>query len=731
VRSRVLPGLLLAALIAFAYGPSVRNELVFDELIFVEKDPRVHDFEVKRIFLEALWSNGARDDKIHQYYRPLQLLPLAVSYRFFGSAAWPNHVLSLALHLSSCLLVLGIYRLLLGAELPAALAVAVFAIHPGYSEAVLWISDVAGLGAAFCTLALFRLHLSPRRDRWYGWLLAPFLLLCGLWFKESGVLPLALLPLYDVLAAQDRGPRRGWRMRWRYIVLLPPLAVYLAMRIHALGGFLPGLETVPMSRLEMIANAVGLLPDYVSTFFWPFDPNMYHDFDAVKGLADPRLLAGAAVLATGAALAALSVRSHRVFAFGLAWAFVAAAPHLLVRWPQLNVFAERYLYLPSVGLFLSFGYAVAMLRPRLGRLPRRLLVGVASALVVLFLLVDVRRTGDWRDEVTIYEKTLRQSKRAELIRTNLAVRYLDLGRYDEGIAVLEPLLAIDPSWHETRHNLGLLYMAKGENAKAIGAFEEAVRRDPFKDATLLNLGYLYDLGGHREDAVRTYLTLVERQPDNTSAWYNLATIAFEEGQLDNARKATEQVLAHASGDAEALRLLDRIDRSARRQPVRPHADGGATLERCERAKRLLDAGHRREAIALLDAAAWLDERSPLPHHYLANIHYLAGHLARAAQHQREAVRLAPGNDLYRRNLEALEKAMDETKGRGTRNENGRSFVRLPRPSSLVPDPLVPRPRCLTLPHLRPSGALCVSCSGPSSPSSFCAPPAARSRARAR
>jgi tetratricopeptide (TPR) repeat protein len=654
----LLAPLLLAALIAVAYGPSLGNELVFDELIFVEKDPRVHHFEVKRIFLEALWSEGEKDDKIHQYYRPLQLLPLAVSYRLLGEAAWPSHLLNLALHFSSCLLVLGIYRRLLGGAAPASVATIFFAAHPGHSEAVLWVSDVAGLGAAFCTLAIFRLHLSPRRARWWAWAVTPLLFLCGLWFKESGVLPLALLPLYDLLAAEDRGPRRLWRMRWRYAVVLPPLALYVAMRLNALGGFLPGLHTVGMTRIGMIANAIGLLPEYASTFLWPFDPNMYHDFDAVRGWADPKLAAGAFLLLAGAALAVAGARSHRVFSFGLVWAIVAAAPHLLIRWPKLNVFAERYLYLPSVGLFLCLGYVLALLLPRVGRLPRRLLAAAACAVLALFVFVDVRRTRDWRDEVTIYEKTLRQSKRAELIRTNLAVRYLDLGRYDEGIAVLDELLAIDPSWHETRHNLGLLYMAKGETARAIAAFEEAVRRDPFKDATLLNLGYLYDRVGRREDAVRSYLALVKQRPENAAAWYNLASIAFEEGELANARHAAEQVLAHSPGDGETRRLLERIDRSSR--PGRIRAVGEeTTLRRCERAKKALDEGRRAEAVGLLNAAAWLDELSPLPHHYLANVHYLAGQLALAAQHEREAVRRAPENKLYRRNLEALEKAMSD------------------------------------------------------------------------
>ena len=112
---------------------------------------------------------------------------------------------------------------------------------------------------------IVRLHLSPRRERWWAWMLTPLLLLCGLWFKESGVLALVMVPLYDLLAAADRGPRRVWRMRWRYAVLLPPLALYLRpaparARRRAAGDSRPS----PLTRLRDGAErASALLPEYV------------------------------------------------------------------------------------------------------------------------------------------------------------------------------------------------------------------------------------------------------------------------------------------------------------------------------------------------------------------------------------------------------------------------------------------------------------------------------------
>ena len=650
----------LVVLIAAAYGSSVGNDLVYDELIFMERDARVHSFaHVDRIFLEALWSSGEPDDRhIHQYYRPLQLFPLTVSYALFGDAAWPSHLLSVFVHLCNCLLVLGIFRILLNDDTPALLATSLFAVHPGYSEAVFWASDIAGLGATFCTLAIFRLHLSPRRARWYGWLLTPVLFLCGLWFKESGILAPLLVGAYDLLGATDRGWRRVWRMRWRYLIFLPPFGVYYALRLDALGGALPGLHTVPLSREDMLINAIALLPKFVSTFVWPFDLNMYHDFNAVQGLTEWPFLAGAIIVIGGGLTFLLTVGRHAPAAFGLLWSFAAAAPHLLIRWPHLNVFAERYLYLPAVGLFLIIGYVWSRLVVPAAPLPRRLASACALMLVALFVTVDLRRAEDWRDEVTIYSKTLAQSARAEAIRTNLAVRFLALGRHDEGIVLLEELHRINPGWPDIWHNLGLLYMGKGDDEQATAAFERARGQHPFKEEAWLNLGYLYDRTGRREAAVETYFRLVEHSPRYADAWYNLAVVAVELGQLENARMAAEQVQHISPGDAAAAALLKRIatmrEQRLNQDLAQNLAPNPATKRRCEVAKRAAEEERYADAIAVLKTAAWFDERAALPHHYLANAYYLSGRLTEAIRHQREAVRRAPDQAFYRRNLAALE-----------------------------------------------------------------------------
>jgi tetratricopeptide (TPR) repeat protein len=668
--SRARAFVVLILLVAIAYGASLRNEYVFDDAIFSERDARVQSLEhVDRLFLEPLWgfTDSEGRGSIHQYYRPLQLLPLAASKALVGEAAWPMHLLSLLLHAANALLVYEILRRLSGSS-NAAMALAVlFAVHPANSEAVLWASDVAGLGAAFCTLSILLLYVASR-PRALVWAAMASLYLAGMWFKESGVLVPSLMAAYDLLLRRrDEAAPAPWRRAASYLVLLPPLSFYLALRVHALGGLLPGAGALTLTPAQLAVNAVALIPSYWSTFLWPFALDMYHDFNAATGWQDPRFLAGAAILLAGAVAALAGLPRRRLLTFGLLWAAITTAPYLLVRWPKLNVFAERYLYLPSVGIYA----AVAAVLPAAGKTLQRdraaRLAGAAVAVVVLaFLVTDVRRTGDWHDEITLYTKTLRRSERAELIRNNLAIRLLHEGRAAEGLPLQLELLRLDPDFPSGWHNLGLIYLALDRNEDARAAFEQARAREPLNPATLLNLGYSYDATGRREDAVATYFRLTRVDPSSVKAWYNLAVIALEVGRPGNARRALGEVLAREPDDEAAAKLLARLQRAPAAVSARldPAAARKSATGLAGRAHAAADAHRWGEAIAELQAALWFAPDMALPHQYLANVYYMTGRIPEAVRQQRAAVALAPGNALLRENLQALESLLADGRRRG-------------------------------------------------------------------
>jgi len=643
---------LLAVLVALAYGAALRNDFVFDDRIFMQRDARVRSLaSVPRLFVEPLW--GFVDEHgrgtLHQYYRPLQLVPLAATSTFFGGAAWPCQLLDLALHLANAVLVSGLATALGLGRRPAVLAAALFAVWPAHSEMVLWVANVSGLGATAATLAVLRLHAAPVGGRLAGRAATGVLFLVGLFFKETAAVTPAMMLVQDVLFPPVRGRARVRRALADYAPFVPAFACYAAFRLHALGGWVPGLDRVPLTRTELLLSAVALVPQYVTTFLRPVGLTMYHDFEPSRAV-DPRVWAGLAAIGGWAVAVALARRRAPVVALGLLWAAVGVAPQLLVRWPELNVFAERYLYLPAAGLFLALAWTVR-------RVPPRVVAAVAVPVVALAVVADARRTPDWRDELVLYRKTLAPGVRAPMIRNNLAVRLLEEGRIDEGIAVAEALVRLDAKFPRASYNLGLLYMKKGMDEAAAAAFERALDADPGDPGALLNLGYLRDRQGRRHEAAERYLRLVTRLPRHVDAWHNLAVLAMETEQWGNARAAADRALALAPDDGALAALRARIGDRPPRRRTRDDPVHGETLRRCAAARKLADEGRRDDAVLALRAAAWLDEASPLPHHYLANVQWLAGRPRLAARAEREALVRDPGNALYRRNLAALRRAI--------------------------------------------------------------------------
>ncbi len=680
----------LCGIVWLCYGGSLENEFVFDDAIFAERDSRVQSISgAVRLFSEPLWSFA--DDPgttgLHQYYRPLQQLPLVVANVGFGGDPFAAHLIDLLLHALNAILVLSLLLTLGVGPGAAALLSALFAAHPASSEVVLWVADSAGLGSAACTLGCVLLHARFRRSdvslpgfarrgvARHGRLRPALALalavgalsLSAAWFKESGALVPLFLLIYDALSG-----RRERGCLSHHAASLLGVGIYLACRYHALGGLLPGAGDLALGPAELILNAIALLPSYAMTLAWPFELNMYHDFEPVVGMTDTRVAAGLALAIGAVSLLLTTWRSRPVVAFGIAWTMIAVSPFLLVRWPEINVFAERYLSLPTIGVVAAIGGWLAMTKDTAqsnGRSLASRIMPAAAALVLLAVYVTTvrARVPDWKDEVTLYTRTLEQSPRAELIRNNLALRYLALDRPRDGIAIQRELVAMSPDFARAWHNLGLLYLADGDDSAAVGAFTRAAEIEPTYGPTWLNLGYAQSRNGHRAEATIAYFRAVAAAPTDTRAWYNLAVIAFEQGQPANALRAIDQVLTAAPEDRAARALREQIQ-AGERPPAPQAASAGSagdtagndtsnrnTRGLAERGRKLAEAGETGKAIAVLNAAAWLDEGSDLPHRYLANVYYLSGERERALVHQRAAVERAPDNPLNQRNLRALEK----------------------------------------------------------------------------
>jgi tetratricopeptide (TPR) repeat protein len=318
--------------------------------------------------------------------------------------------------------------------------------------------------------------------------------LAALLTKETGVI---LLPLYAAYQWLRVGRRNGGM----YAGMLGALAAYLAMRVHALGGVAPAQQSFfHLGAAEFAMSALVLAARYLAALVWPADLNFFHVFHATTGPSWELALALAAEAAI--AWAMWRVREREPLApFCGFWMAAAIAPALNIPGVGQNVFAERYLYLPSVGFALLAGLLwtrLASSRPNLAWL-------AAAVILPMFSVESMARNRDWKDDFTLLEVTLRQSPdsgylhnlmagawvhrdqfQKALEEQKLAVRYeprapvyrKNLGNIllgtDPAAAAHEfaAFVALQPELREAHYDLALAYQAMGENGKA----EEELRR---------------------------------------------------------------------------------------------------------------------------------------------------------------------------------------------------------------------------------------------------------------
>ncbi len=258
-----------------------------------------------------------------------------------------------ALHAVNTALAYSLARRLLTGTLPAAawVAAAFFAVHPIHTEAVNWIAALPDVLVTTFVLIGLRAFAAQEAAPNAWQTAAHFAIYFGaLLTKETGAM---LLPLYGAYQWL-RGVRGNWAM---YAGMFGTLAGYLVMRVHALGGLAPAQQTFfHLGTVEFALSALILMARYFLALVWPVDLNFFHVFHPATGVSGELVLALLAL--AGVVWAASRLRWHSPAAtFALCWVAITIAPALNIAGVGQNVFAERYLYLPSVGFVVLAGWA--------------------------------------------------------------------------------------------------------------------------------------------------------------------------------------------------------------------------------------------------------------------------------------------------------------------------------------------------------------------------------------
>lgn len=519
----LLLGLFLATIAVIVYANSLGNGFVGDDHSVILHNPVLRGNPL------SLFSgiDTTSDTELLPFYRPFTYLTFLLEQRLHGLTPYLVRLCNVLLHAANTLLVYRLSRSLLPNKYTALLAGLLFAIHPLQSEGVNFNSGGRNtMLACFFVLAAYQFHQrSVMRDSLSTAFAGAALFLTGLLSKE---LALAVIPFIVTLEITcSRENRTGSRVH-SYLRLAPYGAatlIYLFMRWLALSkygiqtGMLPGMGAQAMENtyiipglVERLQDNLYIIPKYLQIIVWPAALSPRHLVpDNLAQLAIPLAAAWLGIII---GLGWLLTKGHsRATLFGLSWLAAFWLPVSGVIYFSNVSMAERFLYLPAIGLWIVVADQFSRLAPAEPKAQQRS-VAVAAVLIILVLSpLTIRRTADWKSDLTLNTKLVAQYPENPHGHANLASAYLDRkGEHDLDLAEQEftSALTLDPNMVSLHSPLGYIRLSKGDFAGALAHYSTALATVPKdRDARINSAIALEGLGKTAEavEAYRYYLSM--------------------------------------------------------------------------------------------------------------------------------------------------------------------------------------------------------------------------------
>lgn len=511
--ARVRDLILLGILVVAVYSGVLRHEfLVLDDRPLVVENPQVQ----QGLAVDGI--DWAFTTRLGATWQPLVWVSYMADRSLYGPGPAGFHLTNLLLHLAATLLLYVALRRMLPGRGVSLLVAALYAVHPVQVESVAWVAERKGLVAAVFWMLGLLVYVSGGRVRSWRNRLGVFCCMAfGLLAKSSLLtLPFALLLLdfwpRGTLAVGDRTAwARALREKIELFALVP---VFVSVGYAAQAGA-GAVREAGADRLSHIVFAYAV---YLRELVLPVQLESVRPVP-VGGVSAGAVLLAAAVL-VGVTIAA--VRGRRRFPAGLTgwfWylgnlvpfvGFVAVGTHFV---------ADRYLLLPSIGVFLVVALGGRSLLDR-ARLPSWVVTGSAVALVLVLGLLSVRQVGFWKDSKTLFTRAV-----AVDADNYLAEYWLGetLAREDAHAAAAEHFArarTIHPGYDLAWFGEGNSQLALGRDAEAAHAFQEYLKLRPRQFKGWMNLGAAFGRGGQFEQALQCFERALEIAPENELARIN-------------------------------------------------------------------------------------------------------------------------------------------------------------------------------------------------------------------
>ena len=564
-------------------------------------------------------------------WHPLTWLSHMLDYQLYGMNPHGHHLTSVLFHLANAVLLFLLLNRITGTPWSSGFVAALFALHPLHLESVAWVAerkDVLSTFFGMLTLWFYAGYVERPGSTRYLLTLSTFAL--GLMAKPMLVtLPFVLLlldywPLERIRLGQRNNEADATRhtskvQQSTFLSLLREKVPFLALAaLSSIVTFSVQRSTGAMTALDVypvktrVANALLSYVAYMGQMLWPQNlaviyPHPGNNLQIVQAMG-----AGLLLLCLSVAVV-LAARRYPYLPVGWFWYLGTLVPVIGLVQVGVQARADRYTYIPLIGLFIIIAWGVSSLSTR-WRHQKAVITGTAGIILLSLAAASYNQLHTWKDSVTLFQHTVQVTAGNFLAHNNLGAALAEQGKNQEAISHYRKALEINPNYWSAHNNLANVLAEQGNAKEAFDHYHTALKIKPDDAGIHNNFATFLAQQGKTEQAIAQYSRALEIRPDFAEVYSNLGSVFKQQGKLDKAIAYYRKALEIKPNQAEAHNNLGII---------------------------LAHRGRLKEAVNHYSEALRLNPESAEIHNNLAVALVELGEIQAGISHYDEAIKLQP------------------------------------------------------------------------------------------
>jgi tetratricopeptide (TPR) repeat protein len=528
----------------FAFGRIAGNDFInFDDPRYITENPHVKS----GINLQTI--KWAFSTPYAGNWHPLTLLSHTLDWSLFGANAFGHHLINLLLHIGSALFLFFLLTKMTKNLWTSAFVAAFVALHPLRVESVAWAAerkDVLSMFFGMASIYAYVFYTDKSKFSYY--------FLCLILFALSLMSKPMLVTLPFILLLLDYWPLGRWqktlsapteirykivgRLAWEkapFFLLTIASSIATIWAQNQFGAF------TLMEHLSFpirVTNAFISYVSYLVNIFWPVDLAVFYPYKFSMPLWE--LLISALIITVITAFVFYYIKKLPFLFVGWLWYLGTLIPVIGLVQVGFQAMADRYTYLPSIGIAIMLAWGMPLLFQRL-EIRKKILFSVALAVLCMLAVLTWMQCGYWNNSMTLFAHTLQVTKDNYLAHYNLGCSLFDEGKIEEAIDNYNKAINIKPDYIGAYNNRAVAYHKLGHYQRAIEDYNQTIRLKPDNDLAYYNIGLSYIGLGQYQLAINNFNEAIRLNPNYARAYNNRGISYNELGQyqlaIDDFNKA--------------------------------------------------------------------------------------------------------------------------------------------------------------------------------------------------